>query len=181
MAVRSIVYSRRPAGIKQHHINQNAQRRIRDCKIGAGSGSGAQFASPARVFANAQNDSPANFASIDRLSHLRIAPTTAGRRASKSPGPCLPILVSSTTGVLAAAVVLLAAAALPASAPASAPASVPARSPALAALAALAAAPSRLRTSIWRASASSKRGTVDHCRPPRLPPSRRAIPVGVRF
>ncbi|KZT51684.1 hypothetical protein CALCODRAFT_487739 [Calocera cornea HHB12733] len=132
-----------------------------------------------------------------------------GRRASKSPGPCLPILVLSTTGVLAAAVVVLAAAALPASAaapapapvpaspppsrpppppppapapaPASAPASVPARSPALAALAALAAAPSRLRTSIWRASASSRRGTVDRCRPPRLPPSRRAVPVGVRF
>ncbi|KZT52284.1 hypothetical protein CALCODRAFT_487239, partial [Calocera cornea HHB12733] len=88
-----------------------------------------------------------------------------GRRASKSPGPCLPIFVLSTTGVLAAAVVLLAAAALPASAaapvpvPAAAPvpASVPARSPALAALATLAAAPSRLRTSIWRASASSKR------------------------
>ncbi|KZT59698.1 hypothetical protein CALCODRAFT_481392 [Calocera cornea HHB12733] len=114
-------------------------------------------------------------------SHERYALTTStmGRRASKSPGPSLPILVLTTTGVLAAAVVVLAAAAaLPASAPAFAPASAPARSPAIAALA---AAPSRLRTSIWRASASSRRGTVDHCRPPRLPPSRRAVPVGVRI
>ncbi|KZT56975.1 hypothetical protein CALCODRAFT_483600, partial [Calocera cornea HHB12733] len=82
-----------------------------------------------------------------------------GRRASKSPGPSLPILVLTTTGVLAAAVVVLAAAALPAAAsapvPASAAASAPARSPAIAALT---AAPSRLRTSIWRASASSRRG-----------------------
>ncbi|KZT51946.1 hypothetical protein CALCODRAFT_487489 [Calocera cornea HHB12733] len=101
-----------------------------------------------------------------------------GRRASKSPGPSLSILLLTTTGVLAAAVVVLAAAALPASAAAPVPAPVPARSPAIAALA---AAPSRLRTSIWRASASSRRGTVNHCRPPRLPPSRCAVPIGVRF
>ncbi|KZT55720.1 hypothetical protein CALCODRAFT_484592 [Calocera cornea HHB12733] len=105
----------------------------------------------------------------------------AGDVARLSPlGPLSPSLVLTTTGVLAAAVVVLAAAAaaLPASAPAFAPASAPARSPAIAALA---AAPSRLRTSIWRASASSRRGTFDHCRPPRLPPSRRAVPVGVRI